>query len=404
MTDSRRRQSLTGSEPFRHAEPLAFGTSLYAPDCVSASFFRFPLMADADTCAPRTPVLTDLEPPSSSGVLPGDPRTTAEQQIHFYESGAWEQFILEWATGLSGGYVQIKRLGGAGDRGVDIAAFKTAGGFSGSWDCFQGKHYAGALTWTDARPEMLKIFRGVAAGAYVLPDQYAFLAPRGCGPTLNRLLSDPPGLRSKFLAALSETGWLPADLKEPELSAVRAVAEGADFALFRSVELHEALAVHRRTPYHSARFGTALPRRPAIPVPPPEVSTSEARYVDQLLSVYREARGDDLNLEMVKTDADFGPHFRRQRQSFYAAEALRLYARDSVPAGTFEDLQEDIHAGVIEVAELASPDGMERLARVLTAATTVDLQRHSLVSITRTEDRKGVCHQLANEERLRWVR
>jgi hypothetical protein len=34
-----------------------------------------------------------------------------------------------------------------------------------------------------------------------------------------------------------------------------------------------------------------------------------------------------------------------------SAEALRLYARDSVPEGTFQALQDDVHAGVVEVAE-----------------------------------------------------
>lgn len=61
----------------------------------------------------------------------------------------------------------------------------------GASDCYQGKHYAKALTWGDAFPEMLKVFVAVVGGHYVLPDRYAFFAPQGCGPTLNRLLSKP---------------------------------------------------------------------------------------------------------------------------------------------------------------------------------------------------------------------
>ena len=41
-------------------------------------------------------------------------------------------------------------------------------------------------------------------------------------------------------------------------------------------------------------------------------------------------------------------HFRRQREAFYEAESLRVFARDSVPPGTFESLLDDIHDGVID--------------------------------------------------------
>ena len=96
-------------------------------------------------------------------------------------------------------------------------------------------------------------------------------------------------------------------------------------------------------------------------------------------------------------------HFRRQRISFYNAEALRLYARDSVPEGTFEALQDDIHAGVVEIAESEHASGMDRLSEVLTASGQLDLSSHTLVSASRLDDRKGICHQLANEDRLTWM-
>lgn len=74
-----------------------------------------------------------------------------------------------------------------------------------------------------------------------------------------------------------------------------------------------------------------------------------------------------------------------------------------MPEGTFEDLQEDIYSGVIETAEGSHQSGLERLSSVLTAAGQLDLQSHKLISVSYMTDRKGICHQLANEDRLIWV-
>ena len=358
-----------------------------------------------DLVAP--PALGDLEPPAiptPAPALAGAP-VPPQHRIYFYDPLEWELFIREWATGLDQTYVQIKRLGGSGDHGADVAAFKTDEGFEGSWDCFQGKHYAGALTWSRAFPEILKVFVSVIAGHYILPDLYAFLAPQGCGPSLNKLLSKPDELRTKFIEELRRHDGPAKDLDAKLRASVEELAAGTNFARFKSVELIDALEIHRRTPYHAARFGTPVPPRQPHADPPDEIGANEARYVAQLVEVYSEKEPSDTFVAATAAShAVFGQHFQRQRESFYSAEALRLYARDSVPAGTFEALQADVHAGVVEVADSSHPTGYDRLSSVLTASGQLDLSVHALVSVSRTEDRKGICHQLANEDRLTWVK
>lgn len=353
------------------------------------------------------PELTELESPDVSPVPPSltGPPVTPTQRLFFYSPDEWEQFIREWATGLGAAYVQIKRLGGPNDRGVDVAAFKTSQGLEGAWDCYQGKHYAEALVPSDAFPEMLKVFIGVDGGHYVLPDRYAFLAPRGCGPTLNRMLSKPTELRDWFLKELAKTDGLASRLDQDLRDRLKTLAEGVDFAIFQSVELDDALETHRATPYHPGRFGTALPARRGHAGPEPEIGAHESRYVAQLIEVYSEKEPTEaFAAETASAHPKFGSHFQRQRESFYSAEALRLYARDSVPPGTFEALQGDVHSGVIEVAEASHPSGMDRLTSVLTTSGQLDLTAHVLISVSRIDDRKGICHQLANEDRLTWVK
>lgn len=358
----------------------------------------------ADASQKGAPQLSDIEAPVPAPLSLAGPPVTPQQRIYFYSSDEWELFIREWATALSEEYVQIKRLGGPNDKGVDVAAFKTKNGFEGAWDCFQGKHYSAALTLSDAIPEMVKIFAGVVTGHYEMPDQYAFLAPRGCGPSLNRLLSSPTKLREEFLKQTEPGATHVAHLREESLHKIRKLATATDFSVFQSVEILEALETHRKTSYYTARFGGPLPARPPVDTPPEELGDYETRYVKKLIDAYAEQQMIDLTDEgSLSSHPKFGGHFQRQRISFYSAEALRLYARDSVPEGTFESLQADVHGGVIEAAEAEYKCGLDRLREVLTLSTQLDLSAHALVSVSRLEDRKGICHQLANEDRLTWT-
>ncbi|MBF4161601.1 hypothetical protein ISG29_07845 [Nocardioides sp. CBS4Y-1] len=333
------------------------------------------------------------------------PPVPPAQRIFFYSSGDWEEFIKEWALGLHESYTQVKRLGGSGDQGIDVAGFKSDAGLEGPWDCFQGKHYAGPIAPSDAWPEILKMFVHVDAGDYVLPDSYRFLAPQGCGTSLNRLLSKPTKLRVKFLEAIADGTSLTSGMDAALLSRVRKLAEESDFSMFKSVELHEALAVHQTTAYYVARFGGAhLPAPSAFSEPPKELGDHEVNYVSELRKVYAESCSDDLtDAATFGSHPRFGDHFKRQRYSFYAAESLRMDARDAVPEGTFERLQDDVHDGVIETSSAEHGSGMKRLTAVLEHSTLVDLTSHPLVSWAGPQARKGICHQLANDERLTWT-
>lgn len=345
-----------------------------------------------------------LEPVAGPPLTLSGPNVPPVQRIYFYPSEEWEEFIKEWAQGLDEGYVQIKQLGGPGDQGIDVAAFKSERGLEGPWDCFQGKHYARPLQPADAWVELLKLFLHVDAGDYVLPDTYQFLAPKGCGGTLNRLLSKPTKLREEFLLALDSAGALVKDVEDDVLHRVRDLAKATDFSMFKSVELHEALETHAKTKFHMGRFGSLQLSRSVVDEPPEELGSHETTYVAELRKVYAEGCDDDLSDgRALTTHPKFADHFKRQRFSFYSAEALRMDVRDAVPEGTFERLQDDVHAGVIETVEAEHGSGMSRLTAVLNHVTLLDLSAHPLVSLARPEDRKGICHQLANDSRVSWT-
>jgi hypothetical protein len=108
--------------------------------------------------------MQEPETPPLAGSVVAPPPVSPQGRVYQYDDDEWENFVREWAATLSNGYVQIKRFGGSGDHGADIAAFKTPAGLEGAWDCFQCKHYAKPLSFGDATPEILKLFRAACAG------------------------------------------------------------------------------------------------------------------------------------------------------------------------------------------------------------------------------------------------
>jgi len=349
------------------------------------------------------PILAQPPLPAADTRLQGPP-VPPQIRIAAYSDIEWERFIEEWVAALQSAYVCVRRFGGTGDEGVDVAGFKTEQGFEGAWDCYQCKHYDHPLGPAEAFAEILKVFVHASKGDYLLPDAYRYLAPQECGTKLTKLLSKPSRLKAEFLSAVdSNPGWV-GGWTPQQVADAKSLAAVTDFSIFGSIPLREVLDLHASTRYHAARFGGPLPARPPIGLPPDVLDAREVRYVDQLVEVYVEAHpGVLFPRDSLASDPVVGDHFRRQRESFFSAEALRVYARDSVPEGTFEALQDDLHRGVVEVEQAPHPSGMDRLTDVLQAAIAVQLDRHRLIEQTGPGDRKGMCHQLANDDRLHWI-
>ena len=352
------------------------------------------------------PEISDIPTPGEpvNDQPPSGPLTiSAAQQLLFYDADRWEEFVREWATALLPGYVQIKRIGGSGDKGADVAAFFTSAGFEDAWDCYQCKHYGAPLAWGDVLPEIVKVFRYATAGDYVLPSKYSFLAPRGLSSTMNRLISRPSAMKAKFLkeapAKLRALG-----LSGAEIDAIVDLADLDDFSRFRSEELADVVALHRQTAYFADRFGTTLPVRTQHGQLPIQVDTSESKYINHLLDVYEERWGKSFDRGAASKDPRSQKHFERQRVRFFEAESLHVYARDSVLPGTFEKFQDAILSGVEDALDGDHPDSWARLTSTLTAAGQLNLASHALVLRAEQDDLKGVCHQLANDDRIVWVR
>lgn len=328
-----------------------------------------------------------------------------QQQILLYAAEEWEEFIREWVHSQTSNYMKVVRLTGAGDQGIDVAGLTDDAALHGAWDCFQCKHYAAALAPTTAYPEIGKILWYSYLGHYKSPRAYYFIAPKGCGQKLQKLLLGPQKLSSAIISGWEKYCRSALTATEVPLEGeFKTYVEAFDFSIFSYRTPLEIIDAHRSTPYYVSRFGSGLPNRPSSTPPPPEIGFEESEYVKRLFEVYSEECGDDVpSSEVLKAkNPRLQSHLDRQREYFYSAEALRNFARDAVPQGTFEDLQNEVFDGVVDIEQASHSSAMTRLNSVTQAASGLSITANGLISVTRVQDRKGICHQLANHNRLRW--
>lgn len=126
--------------------------------------------------------------PTYSDIVNNGPTLTPQKRIQLYDNKEWEIFVEEYAYGLKKEYHTVRRAGGAGDQGIDVAAFRTDTGIAGSWDNYQCKHYNAPLSPTDIYLELGKLCYYTFIGEYTVPENYYFIAPQGVGTTLAKLL------------------------------------------------------------------------------------------------------------------------------------------------------------------------------------------------------------------------
>ena len=353
------------------------------------------------------PVISQYTVPAETlAPNPFDTRTPL-QQVYFWTPDQWEQFTFEWVSMRASheGYAGVELIGGSNDRGADVVAFRTDRKLNGDWHCYQCKHYRDELTLTHALPEMLKPFVAAVETTRRLPSRYTFVAPQ-LAPRLVDTVLTPDELKKQFLNYLSRSPKPVRELDPAVLTAVEALAAKDTFSWFWTVNLSKILEIYRHSRLFVERFNLPPSGKPAkLPVPPEPDETLETRFLTQLLEVYRGYFGTHIvTLADAFAHIEAGEHLGRQRVAFYAAESLRMYARESIPGDVYEELQDDVLAVLVEVAIRRFPSGFDRLQEVLLKATDVPAHSPLLEKHFKNLERIGMCHQFANDRKLSWSR
>lgn len=339
----------------------------------------------------------------SSDVVGHGPAIPKIERLRIMSPSQWEDFALEWAHSLKEKYHSVARCGGAGDMGRDVVAYLNDGD-TDAWDNYQCKHYNHPLVPTDVWVELGKLCYFTHQGEFTVPKKYYFSAPQGAGNKLSSLLRKPRELKEELLG-----GWDQycktriTSTSEISLSAdLRAHIETIDFSIFGLISPLTLIEDHSRTPWHAARFGGGLPERPEMPDPPAVPAAIEGVFVRALLDAYEDRLQASI-LELADlNDTNLVRHLQRSRAEFYCAEALREFSKDNVPPGTFDALLDEVENGISDILMAGHVDAFEKVLAVVRQAKTLPLTANALISRISAPDRGGMCHQLANQEKLKW--
>lgn len=344
---------------------------------------------------------------TSNKVNFGD-RIVPIKKVGLFSPEVWEEFTEEWLDTKSNVYIETERFGGAGDMGRDIVAYKTDKKFQNyKWDCYQCKHYSTSLMPTQVYVEFGKILYYTFIDEFPVPDNYYFVAPLGIGTSLSGLLQNKSKLKKAIIDnwnnycknKITNTEIL---LEDKFLDYV----EKFDFSIFDKINVKTVIEEHKNHDNHLIRFGGGLPDRERFDESqiPDDVQTNELIYVDQLYKAYGSHSGINYKShEDFKNERNYSGHFQRSRINFHYAEQLRNFSRDSLPLYTFEDFQNEILSAVIDICESDHADGFTRVKMVESEARKVVISSNPLKDVSLVNDRHGVCHQLANDKKMKWL-
>lgn len=331
------------------------------------------------------------------------------QRVGAFSEDEFERFVLEWVHGyLNKEYTEIEQRGSAGDKGRDIVAWIDSHTSNHRrWDNYQCKHYKDPLTPSDIWVELGKLCYYTHNSSYTKPEHLFFVTHKGVGNSLADLLKNPVKLRNELIANWDKycKDKITIKCQIPLEDDFAKYVNSFDFSIVQAIPPMDLIAQHRETPYHALLFGTSLkPRLHLIP-PPTEITDKEARYVEQLFEAFSDYTNSTItNFLELTNHTHLKKAFDHARVCFYCTESLKEFARDALPDEMyFSELMDLFEEGIVVTLNSPHQSGYERMNKTLEIAVSLQIGSHALREELRPNDRKGICHHLANDDRIHWV-
>ena len=150
-------------------------------------------------------------------------------------------------------------------------------------------------------------------------------------------------------------------------------------------------------------------RKPKTDVPK-TVQPQELGYVSQLYVAYGQIAPDANITQPADLDAiNMREHFEFQRKTYYLAETVHQGTRDTVQPDEddpFDTLKDEIEIGIFEAKRGKYADAVKRIDVIVGVAGSVVLSTgvdNATFQWVGPGEKKGVCHMLVNDGRLRWI-
>lgn len=362
-------------------------------------------------------VLEPIEQPLSNtpNMLSNEDRVlcnmTPLQRLYSIDEDTYEELVCVWAYSCLGnkGYTEVYRVGQAGDKGRDVLAYYDR--VKGAFDLYQCKQYKSALTYSDLCGEMGKLLIYTFNNTYPIPQNYYILCPKDVSQSFVDLLSNNGKnlkikLKNDWETVINKkvgTNWVA--LNE-ELSTY---IDEFNFNIIKKIEPIKFIDEIRQSPYYFYYFGGGfnMIKRTPLQVPHSPINT-ERNYIQNLNDAYSEHAGHIINV--IDDDnavvSKYRKHLDRARISFYESEEVKIASRKSTAPDSdeFNDLVTSIERYIGNELDDDYPDGFTKVKSVEKKAGTYNMPTSMLIShLVDSNVCVGVCHQLSNENRIKWT-
>lgn len=326
-----------------------------------------------------------------------DPRRILQS----FNDDQFEQMICDWQSFYKNTkYSRVELLGASGDKGRDVKCT----GLNGELYIFQCKNYQKKLGPHIVFPEIGKCFYHVLKGDYTFPVEYRLVSPLGVTSAMTDLFDNPIKLKLQLKAKWSSLCEKKiCSQKVPLDAGLETLIDKTNFSVFNYVSPEEFLEDFKKTCYFSKYFLIINKPRPLGPYSAPKhIRESELVYITKLLAAYSDYLDNNIEDEtcLRETNPVLYEDFKRHRFYFYSAESLAQYSREIYPPEDqwFEQVKEEFYHGIIDEIHEDAKHGFEKLKKVIMRAAVLNISlAQKSRGLIRVQDRKGICHHLANE-------
>lgn len=359
-------------------------------------------MKELDVNAPTQSehIITSLEVTSGAPIA-------ALDYLKIFNADSWEDLTLELVSYWKTRYSRVMRCGAGGDMGRDVIAYSHDK--PEIWENYQCKHYDKRLSLSLALLEIGKILHYVYQREFTLPQRYYFVSPQGVSNDLLKHLNDPDRLKNSLIEKWDKackskiTSRINNDIALD--SEFLKFVELIDFSIFDHIPPIKIIELHSNTIFHAQRFGVNVKKRPSLPVPPIKLANNEIIYTKEILRAFADAEHKEiLTIDDLEENSDYRLEYESARKNFYAAEDLQKFSRDWLPENCYDELTDECCEAVSATLRQKHDNGYERYLATSSQAATVNYASHPLSPYIKTQDKKGICHQLVNASRFKWVR
>lgn len=334
------------------------------------------------------------------------------KRMNLFSADEFESFIELWVTeALKKEYEKVVRASGAGDKGRDVIAYVSESDLQKEWDNFQCKHYKSALAPSDIWVELGKLCYYTFIGEYTIPRNYYFVCQNGVGTTLNSYLEKPEKLKELLIKDWHKycENKISSKVQIKLTEELKSHIEKIDFKIFKHKTPMELVNSLEGSILFATIFGGGLKKRREMPtLPPSDIDKGELIYTKKLFRAYESKLGckdDYVNEDTLKDHEVLKRHFERQRVHYFTAMTLLDLERDTRPNNNewISSLKDEVYEEIIDTLEREYDNGYLRVVEVTDRARLMNHQAHPLVNMITSNDKHGICHHLANDEKIDWV-